>query len=180
MTQNKNTKIVIIHMKELIVGGIIAAAVIIAFIFIIISLSNKRDSSTVKDNSSKSISSQISEKNTNAADISGLSSTSASAVSSENVTYTPGVYSTSLSLNGNPVDIQVTVDKNNINSIDLIQVSDTITTMYPMLKTNFEELSDAVIRQGSTKNITYDAEDKYTSSMLLKAIQAALDKCTIR
>ena len=95
-------------------------------------------------------------------------------------TYTPGVYTASMSLNGTPVDVQVTVDKHNINSIDLVQVSETVTTMYPMLTENFEQLSVAVMQSGSTKNIAYDAENKYTSTMLLNAIQAALDKCTVK
>lgn len=36
-------------------------------------------------------------------------------------------------LDGNPVDIKVTLDKNNINNIELVNLSDSVTTMYPML-----------------------------------------------
>jgi uncharacterized protein with FMN-binding domain len=95
-------------------------------------------------------------------------------------TYTPGVYTASVNLNGNPIDIQVTVDKDNINSIDILNVSDAVTTMYPMLESSFEELAAAVIENGSTQNITYSADNKYTSTMLLNAIQSALDKCTVK
>lgn len=46
--------------------------------------------------------------------------------------YTAGVYSSSVILNGNPVDIRVTVDEDNINNIEMVNISDSVTTMYPL------------------------------------------------
>ena len=92
------------------------------------------------------------------------------------VTYSPGVYTSSLMLNGNPVDIQVTVDSDNINSIELVNISDSVQTMYPMLAPSFDEIKNAVIQRGTTADITYDSSNKYTASLLLGAIQNALDK----
>ena len=84
------------------------------------------------------------------------------------------------SLNGNSVDIEVTVDKNRIQNIALVNLSEPVTTLYPSLESTFSELCASVIESGSTKNITYPAENKYTATMLLNAIQTALDKCTIQ
>ena len=92
------------------------------------------------------------------------------------VTYSPGVYTSSLMLNGNPVDIQVTVDSDNINNIELVNMSDSVQTMYPMLAPSFDEIKNAVIQRGTTADITYDSSNKYTASLLLGAIQNALDK----
>ena len=94
--------------------------------------------------------------------------------------YTAGVYSSTVTLNGNPVDIQVTVDANNINSIQMINVSDSVTTMYPLIQSSFDEISKKVCETGSTQNITYASESKYTATILLNAIDAALEKCTIK
>lgn len=158
---NSKTKIVVIHMKELIIGAIVAVAVIFAVIFLILTLSGKSDSSNKG----------------NAAGSGRANTTSGTHVAH---TYTPGVYTASITLNGSPVDIQVTVDKDNINSIEMVNVSDSVTTMYPLIQTNFNELATAVMDSGSAKNITYSSDNKYTSTMLLNAIQAALDKCTIQ
>lgn len=158
---NSKTKIIVIHMRELLIGGIIVAALIIGLIFFMISaMSNANNNKTGRPGGSNS----------------------SKTTSSDNIqhTYSPGVYTASITLNGNPVDVQVTVDKNNINSIELIQVSDAVTTMYPLLQTNFDELSKTVMETGTTQNITYSSENKYTSTMLLNAIQSALDKCTIK
>ena len=51
--------------------------------------------------------------------------------------------------------------------------------MYPMLNDNFEEIASAVKINGSTQNITYSADSKYTSSMILSGIKAALDKAVV-
>ena len=96
-----------------------------------------------------------------------------------NSKYTAGVYSSHVTLNGSPIDIQVTVDKDNINYIKMVNVSDSVTTMYPLIQSSFDEIAAKVCETGSTKNITYSSENKYTSTILLKAIESALSKCTI-
>lgn len=155
---NSKTKIVVLRRRELLIGMIAVIAAIVLLIVLIAAFLGKEENpaeSTVSK-SAKSVSANVT------------------------ASYTPGVYTASVTLNGNPVDIQVTVDKNNINSIEIVNMSDSVATMYPMLETSFQELSAAVIQNGSTKNITYASENKYTATMLLNAIQAALDKCTIQ
>jgi uncharacterized protein with FMN-binding domain len=155
---NSKTKIVVIHMRELIIGAVIAVAVIILLIVTIIALSGKGSGA---DNTSHTNSSKTTSTNTSH-------------------TYTPGVYTATITLNGTPVDIRITVDKHNINSIEMVNLSDSVTTMYPMLSSNFDELANAVIANGSTTNIPYDSDSKYTTNVLLDAIQTALDKCTVK
>ena len=60
--------------------------------------------------------------------------------------FCPGVYTASILLDGNPVDIQVTVDSSNINSIELVNLSESITTMYPKLTTSFDEVAAASVQ----------------------------------
>ena len=43
--------------------------------------------------------------------------------------YTPGVYRSSLTLNKNTFDVEVTVDQNNIQSIELVNLSESTTAM---------------------------------------------------
>ena len=64
----------------------------------------------------------------------------------------------------------------NINNIELVNLSESVQTMYPMLTSSFGDIKKAVMESGSTANITYDSANKYTSSLLLGAIQSALDK----
>lgn len=151
-----STRIVVIPLKKLIVMVcVIAALIILAAIFIFGGSSSDAAKSTGVNIST---STDTVKKNTSCP------------------TYSPGVYTSSILLNGTPIDIQVTVDSDNINNIEMVNLSESVQTMYPMLNSSFYEIKTAVINNGSTDNITYNAGSKYTATMLLSAIDSALAK----
>lgn len=151
-----STRIVVIPLKKLIIMVcVIAALIILAAIFIFGGSSSYAAKSTGVNIST---STDTVKKNTSCP------------------TYSPGVYTSSILLNGTPIDIQVTVDSDNINNIEMVNLSESVQTMYPMLNSSFDEIKTAVINNGSTDNITYNAGSKYTATMLLSAIDSALAK----
>ena len=79
-------------------------------------------------------------------------------------------------LNDNVVEIEVTVDEHNINSIRLVNLDEAVTTMYPLIQPSFEELSNQIIKNQSLEDITYPDDSKYTSMILLDAITNSLEK----
>ena len=158
------TKIVVIPFKKLLIGAVIAAIIIAFIIFAVIRLgSNSSDNSR---NTTKPKSSTV-----NASASSNIETPLDNAAPK----FCPGVYTASILLDGNPVDIQVTVDSSNINSIELVNLSESITTMYPKLTTSFDEVAAKVMEAGTT-NITYDSANRYTYSVFIEAISAALKK----
>lgn len=151
-----STRIVVIPLKKLIIMiCVIAALIILAAIFIFGGSSSDAAKSTGVNIST---STDTVKKNTSCP------------------TYSPGVYTSSILLNGTPIDIQVTVDSDIINNIEMVNLSESVQTMYPMLNSSFDEIKTAVINNGSTDNITYNAGSKYTATMLLSAIDSALAK----
>ena len=90
--------------------------------------------------------------------------------------YMPGVYSSSIMLNGNAVDIVVTLEKNEIVSIRMEGINETIATMYPLLELALDNLTEQILVSQSLEDITNPEENKYTSRVLLDAIEQALDK----
>lgn len=151
-----STRIVVIPLKKLIIMVcVIAALIILAAIFIFGGSSSDAAKSTGVNIST---STDTVKKNTSCP------------------TYSPGVYTSSILLNGTPIDIQVTVDSDNINNIEMVNLSESVQTMYPMLNSSFDEIKTAVINNSSTDNITYNAGSKYTATMLLSAIDSALAK----
>ena len=90
--------------------------------------------------------------------------------------YVAGVYSTSVMLNGSTFDVEVVVDENRINSIQLKNISETVTTMYPLLEPALENISQQIYEKQSTKNIAYEEDNKYTSMILINAIDSSLEK----
>ena len=90
--------------------------------------------------------------------------------------YTAGVYTASMILGGNSVEIAVTVDEDYISSIEFRQLDETVSAMYPLMEPSLESLSEQICASQSLENISYSEDNQYTSLMLLSAIQTALSK----
>lgn len=72
--------------------------------------------------------------------------------------------------------MQVIVDSNRITSIALVNLDDTVTTMYPLMEPAMESIRTQVLEKQSTEGITYQTDNQYTSMVLLQAIDNALSK----
>lgn len=93
--------------------------------------------------------------------------------------YIPGVYTASLNLGSQDVNVQVAVNSNAITSISLVPLNEAVTTMYPLMEPALEELSDQIISTQSLENLSYSSQSHYTSTALLGAIERALEKAKI-
>ncbi len=93
--------------------------------------------------------------------------------------YNPGVYTTSVQIGEKTMDIEVYVDANNINSIRMVNLDESIATLYPLMEPAFENLVTQICENQTLENITYNSDSKYTSLLLLEAIQTSLNKATI-
>lgn len=142
---SSKTKIVVLHLKELIYTGIFALLGILFIILIIIMFVPKDKKENVS-------------------------------IETPEATYVPGIYTTSLILNDNAVDVEVTVDENNINDIRIVNLDEAVTTMFPLLEPSFDELANQILKSQSLDGITYADDNKYTSMVLLNAIKSSLGK----
>lgn len=84
--------------------------------------------------------------------------------------YNAGVYSSCVTLNGNPMEIQVVLDKDHINSITIENISESIETMYPLVKPAFEDIANQIVSTQSLENVTYAEGSQYTYSVIYDAI----------
>lgn len=157
------TKIVVLHMKELIYTGIFAAlGILFILLFIFMFLPDKKDAASdeVSDEASDDTSDE------------------AAGAASESI-YIPGVYTTELVLAGESIDVEVIVDETNISSVRLVNLSETVTTMYPLLQPAFDSICEQLYETQSLDQITYTSDSKYTSLVLLEAIHSSLQKALI-
>ena len=142
---SSKTKIVVLHLKELIYTGIFALLGILFIILLIIMF-------VPKDKKEEG------------------------AVETPVDTYVPGIYTTSLILSDNAVDVEVTVDQTNINDIRIVNLDEAVATMFPLLEPSFDTLANQILEKQSLEGITYSDDNKYTSMVLLNAIKASLEK----
>ena len=90
--------------------------------------------------------------------------------------YEAGVYTSCVTLNGNPMEVTVTLDSNHINSITVDNISDAITTMYPLVEPAFEDISKQIVDTQSVDKIKFSEESQYTYSLLYNAIVDTINK----
>ncbi len=94
----------------------------------------------------------------------------------ETMKYTAGVYTSSIQLNDNAIDVEVAVDEKHINSITLVNLDEATAAMYPLMQPTLDNLTQQIYEKQSLDNISYGDDNQYTSMVLLNAIQSALDK----
>lgn len=150
------TKIVVLHMKELIYTAIFAAlGILFVVLLIMMFLPDKEDSAP--DDSAP-------EEESVATDSDAL--------------YIPGVYTTELVLGNQSIDVEVIVDKNSITSIRMVNLNEAITTMYPLLEPTFDSICSQIYELQTLEGVTYSSDSKYTSLVLLESIRSSLDKAS--
>ena len=81
-------------------------------------------------------------------------------------------------LGNDHADVEVVVDSSDILSIRLVNLSQTVTAMYPLVEPCMDTLAKQICEKQSLEDITYPDENRYTSQLLLQAIDAALQKAT--
>lgn len=91
------------------------------------------------------------------------------------VSYSPGVYTSQITLQDSVIDVEVRADHLGIHSIGLQNISQTVSAMYPMVKPSLDKLAKQICDTQSVENIYYEKSNQYTSQMLLSAIRSALD-----
>ncbi len=155
----KEPKIMVFRLKELIYISLFIVFGIILFFFII-----KMFSSDTQGNSASS-----GELMSDA--------TPTSEVVAE-VSYIPGVYSSSLVLNNCSLEVMVCVDKNHINSISVKNLDESISAMYPLIEGSINDISNQIVNSQSLSDIKYTEDCRYTYMILLDAIQSAINKAT--
>ena len=95
---------------------------------------------------------------------------------SANTQYIPGIYTSSISLGSQEVNVEVTVDADRITYITMTPLSDAVETMYPLMQPSLSNLTDQILSSQSLENLNYPEETRYTSQVLLNAVKKALKK----
>ena len=92
--------------------------------------------------------------------------------------YVPGVYSSTITLGENTLNVAVTVDENTVSGVSIENLNETVTTMYPLLEPALNEINSQISIVDSVDDITYSKENQYTYIILNQAIKNALEQAS--
>ena len=139
------TKIVVLHMKEIIYTAVFAALAILLIVLLVVMFKpdgNGKNADTKK--------------------------------------YTPGIYTSSLTLNNTNLEVEVSVDESRINSIRFSNLDEAVATMFPLIQPAIEDIAEQIYDTQSLEDITLSKDTPYTSQIILDAISEALEKAAVR
>ena len=94
--------------------------------------------------------------------------------------YTPGVYSSSILLDGQPINVEVAVDSDHVNSVKLQNLNESTEILYPLLEPAMSQIESQLINDISLDTLDIRTDYKYTSSVLVEAIEKALEKAQVK
>lgn len=139
------TRIIVLHMKEVIYTAIFIVLAIVLVLLLIFMFGSNRKGDEAE----------------------------------ETAIYNAGVYTSAIQLDGQSIDVQVVVDEDHINSVSLVNLEESVATMYPLLQDSMDSISLQIYEEQSTENVSYTSENQYTTMILLDAVEAALDKAKL-
>ena len=144
---SSKTKIIVLHMKEIIYTAIFAALGILLIILLVVMF---------RPGGKKQPADAHTEKQ-----------------------YTPGIYTSALTLNNTNLEVEVSVDESRINSIRFSNLDESVTTMFPLIQPAIEDIAEQIYDTQSLENITLSGQSPYTSQVILDAIAETVEKAAV-
>ena len=144
---SSKTKIIVLHMKEIIYTAIFAALGILLIILLVVMF---------RPGGKKQPADAHAEKQ-----------------------YTPGIYTSALTLNNTNLEVEVSVDESRINSIRFSNLDESVTTMFPLIQPAIEDIAEQIYKTQSLENITLSEQSPYTSQVILDAIAETVEKAAV-
>ena len=144
---SSKTKIVVLHMKEVVYTAVFLALALILLVVFLIMFSGKKDSAKKPSVTT--------------------------AASAENARYIPGIYT---SHGDQTFHVQVNVEQDSITAISLNNLSETTAAMYPLMEPALDSIASQIYVNQTTEGLIYGEDDRYTSELLVSAINQALEQ----
>lgn len=152
---SSKTKLIVLHMKEVVYTAVfLTLAILLLIVFLIMFGSGKKK-----------------QKNDISSTMTGIAGSSNDTADSR---YLPGIYTSTISLGDQTFDVQVNVEQDRITSISLNNLSETTAAMYPLMEPALDSLASQIYINQTTEGLLFGEDDRYTSELLLSAIDQAL------
>lgn len=153
-----NTKIIVLKSKELIYTGIFIILGILLVLILVYMFSGDKS----KETATEAVGDKQVQESTEAM-----------------TTYKPGVYTSELNLGGSVLQVTVTVDENTVSHVDITNLDDTVTAMYPLIQPSLDEINSQISLVDDVEDVTYSKDNRYTTIIIMEAVKQAVSTATV-
>lgn len=117
----------------------------------------------------------------------GNNSTSSSAISSlkksastDSDKYIAGVYNSELTLGESKINLRVSLDKDRVKSVEIVNLKESVETMYPLIKPAVKEISDQLAQDITPDQVVLSDDSPYTSQLILDTVCQVMNEASVK
>ena len=117
----------------------------------------------------------------------GSTGTSSSAISSLKKSastgsdkYIAGVYNSELTLGESKINLRVSLDKDRVKSVEIVNLKESVETMYPLIKPAVKEISDQLAQDISPDQVVLSDDSPYTSQLILDTVCQVMNEASVK
>ena len=144
------TKIVVLQVKKIIYTGIFVTIGILILAILLMMFLPKKSS-----------------ENRN---VSKLEETPAQSI------YEAGVYTKEIEIGDSTVNLELALDEGQVKSLELVNLEESVETMYPLMKPTVESLEKKLVAGEDIHKIKLSGDAKYTGKMLMESVETMLEE----
>ncbi len=154
------TKIFVLHMREVVYTGIFIFLGLIFLILLAVMFLPKKSSTNSSLSTNEGTMESVSDLNPSTSE------------------YTPGIYTATLEVSGNSLEMRVIIEQSGITDVSFTHLDETIETMYPLFTPVLESIALQLQSGVTLEDITYEDSQKYTAGVLLQTIEDVLEQAS--
>ena len=154
------TRIVIFQLKEIIYTAIFVGLGILLLILLFFMFWPGKEKETASTASPSSISS------------------SRKSTVSNSGKYVAGVYSSELTLGESKISLRISMDPDRVKSVEVVNLQESVETMYPLIKPAVKEISDQLARDIAPDQVVLSNDSPYTSQLILDTVCQVMNEAS--
>lgn len=154
------TRIVIFQLKEIIYTAIFVGLGILLLILLFFMFWPGKEKETASTASPSSISS------------------SRKSTGSSSGKYVAGVYSSELTLGESKISLRISMDPDRVKSVEVVNLQESVETMYPLIKPAVKEISDQLARDIAPDQVVLSDDSPYTSQLILDTVCQVMNEAS--
>ena len=98
--------------------------------------------------------------------------------SSSSGKYIAGVYSSELTLGESKINLRVSLDKDRVKSVEVVNLKESVETMYPLIKPAVKEISDQLAQDIAPDQVVLSDDSPYTSQLILDTVCQVMNEAS--
>lgn len=107
-------------------------------------------------------------------------SSSKKSTSTDSDKYIAGVYNSELTLGESKIHLRVSLDKDRVKSVEIVNLKESVETMYPLIKPAVKEISDQLAQDIAPDQVVLSDDSPYTSQLILDTVCQVMNEASVK